>query len=220
MRNQKAFTIIEILAVIAVLLIVTAGGVVVWEKKVLQIPSPTPTPSPSLKTLPVPTRGQTIPVSCKTDEDCGGEFYRLQCTDSEPPNCWENKCINGKCQQIKISSLTIDPGYSREIIEVKFVEGSGVRLRNGKLVSLTGQDLGAVYKILNQYNVLKIERLFTLPEEKLEEMKKPGIASLNLWYRITLDKGARTEEFINALNSLAIVEKAEPAPLPAPPPGR
>lgn len=106
-----------------------------------------------------------------------------------------------------------------EIIEVKFVEGSGVRLREGKLVSLTGQNLNPVYALLNQYPVLKIERLFTAPEEELEAMKKPGVDDLNLWYRITLEGGADTEGFIERLKRLEVVDKAEPAPLPHPPPG-
>lgn len=45
--TQRGFTFIEILVVIAVLIILTAGGVVVWEKKVSLTPSPIPTLAPT-----------------------------------------------------------------------------------------------------------------------------------------------------------------------------
>ena len=59
-------------------------------------------------------------------------------------------------------------GVYHNMVELKFVEGSGVRLRDRGLVSLAGADIGPVVALMNLYPDVKIERMFRdVPEEKL-----------------------------------------------------
>ncbi len=111
--------------------------------------------------------------------------------------------------------------YAR-CITVKFVEGSQVRLRADKLVSLTGYNLDEFYTIIHQTQIGKLTRLFSRPEaslesEKLEGQKLSGkqLADLNNYYRIILDEKQDAEAFIDALNGLDIVEIAFPVPKPS-----
>ncbi len=60
----------------------------------------TPTPqviSPITTTYPPITQYTQQPAGCSTDKDCGGSW----CTDSEPSNCYEEKCINFVCTTIQ-----------------------------------------------------------------------------------------------------------------------
>ncbi|MBM4467094.1 MAG: DUF11 domain-containing protein, partial [Chloroflexi bacterium] len=119
----------------------------------------------------------------------------------------------------------IPPGYSREVFEVKFREGTRVRLRRDQLTGLSAQASEELSFIFQKYPVVSISRLFTQPEEKLDRMRITGeklsgkpLPDLNLWYRFTLKSGADAEAFIDAIKRLPDVEIVEPAPLPAPPP--
>lgn len=83
MTKQFGFTLIEILVVLAVLFITLAGGVVVWEKRLLlgptapptQFPTTQPTLTPGYQNptpTPSPRREFTFPTeySCNSDSDC------------------------------------------------------------------------------------------------------------------------------------------------------
>lgn len=112
---------------------------------------------------------------------------------------------------------------SREVIQVKFVEGSTYRLRNGNITTLRSDPLGGIKAVLQDHPVRQIERLFTLSEEEIETDKQEvqtlaseQMPDLNLWYQITVQDGTDPEALIDALNALPEVEIASPALLPAP----
>jgi Ca2+-binding RTX toxin-like protein len=99
----------------------------------------------------------------------------------------------------------IPPGYSSEIIQVKFREGTDVDPPEASLPP----DL--------RNSVASITRLFSLSEQELDEI---GAGRLKLWFQITLKPGTDAAAFIEDLKRLESVEIAEPAPLPAPPPSQ
>jgi|SRR3989344_4661929 len=110
-------------------------------------------------------------------------------------------------------------------IELKFKEGSDVRLREEKFISLCGEDLSQVNTLLNSYQGFSIQRLFTRSEDDLNQeytrlkANNPDLADLNLWYLITLEKGTKldtVDKLINKLNEFGLVEIAQPRPKPAP----
>ncbi|MBT3231549.1 MAG: S8 family serine peptidase [Calditrichaeota bacterium] len=124
----------------------------------------------------------------------------------------------------KPKHTTIGSTDQRECITVKFIEGSQVRLRDGHLISLIGTDLTDFKSIIARSKVKNISRLFTRPEHLLEAERQSGqersgkqLADLNLYYRIIIDPTEPAEEFIDALNSLNIIEgaHANPSPVPA-----
>ena len=115
------------------------------------------------------------------------------------------------------------PDISNDKVTIKFVEGSGVRLRDGIFVSLTGESLDSLYASLEQYPIIKIERLFSQSEEELEKEKQQGeeatgkeLADLNLYYRIVLADENKIDSFIDSLNILPIVQIAYLTPSPMP----
>ena len=115
---------------------------------------------------------------------------------------------------------------ARDAIEVKFAEGAPVRLREGRLTSSNEGDPGGVEAALLRHPVLAGERLFSQPEEEVARERGTLVApaggdlpDLNRWYRLTLAPGTDVEALLDALKALPEVERAYPAPLPAPPPG-
>jgi serine protease len=121
----------------------------------------------------------------------------------------------------------VKPWQSTELIIVKFAEGTDVRKRNGKLVSRSGLNLGAVQSVLARYKApaAKIQSLFDRPEnmlaaEKLRGEQRSGrkLADLSLYYSISLRPKVDVGALCDALNELPIIESAVPAPLDAPPP--
>jgi hypothetical protein len=111
--------------------------------------------------------------------------------------------IEAKGSVVAASPPPIPPGYSSEVIHVKFREGTEV------------QTLGALLPPDLRDSVVSISRLFSLPKERLEQMEG---SRLNLWFRIILRPGTDAATFLEELKHLDSVEVAEPAPLPAPPP--
>jgi hypothetical protein len=117
-------------------------------------------------------------------------------------------------------------GASSERIVVKFRDGTAIRLRQDQLISLAHVDLSELQAVLSAYPGLRIERLFTRPEEDLEHERAQAAAAtglpqpdLNLYYRLVLPWEADAASLVDALNRLPIVESAYVEPPPAPPPG-
>lgn len=125
-------------------------------------------------------------------------------------------------------SISVDSNNSTgdaAIVVVKFKEGTDIRLREGKLVSLSAGPLLELDTLLTQYAVEKIERQFTQPEEEiaqeqatLEIESGKDIPDLNLYFRLFLQNLEEADEFLEKLNSLEIVETAYMEASPAPPP--
>lgn len=131
---------------------------------------------------------------------------------------------------------------SRTEVEVKFREGSAVRLRNGALtvipsVSAVGavagvsaprlaasaDDLAQVRKALA--GMASIRRTFVEDEAALDTSAARAAASsgreqadLNLYYRVVVRPGVDVDTVIAALNALPVVEVAYAAPVAAAPP--
>jgi serine protease len=111
------------------------------------------------------------------------------------------------------ASAPIPAGFSSEIVQVKFKEGTKVI----HAAALLPQNL--------RNSVHSITRLFTLSEEEMDELRAMAeqfsgepLPNLNLWFQITLKPGTNATKFLENLRSLDSVDIAEPAPLPAPPP--
>jgi len=113
--------------------------------------------------------------------------------------------------------------FDRDCLTIKFVEGSYVRLRGGKLVSLSGYDLTQFNEIIRTYRTKSISRLFSRPENLLDQERIRGqrrsgkkLADLNLYYRIILDSTEAPEQVIESLLKLEIIEDAHANPIPKP----
>jgi hypothetical protein len=123
----------------------------------------------------------------------------------------------------KSDTITIPPGRSHERIILKFHEGTDVRLRDGKLLSLKNFDLSPFESALDAYPEPQIVRLSSRSEEELAQEKvrleaKTGRqeTDMNLFYKIILVPETDALTLLNALNTLCIVETVYPAPLATP----
>jgi len=119
----------------------------------------------------------------------------------------------------KPSHTTIGSSESFDRVYVQFAEGTDIRLREGKLISLSGIDISQLYDILSQFDV-QIERLYPETEEELDKQRRIGeamsckeLSDKNLAYLFKLTPGEDTEKLIDLLNTLSIVELAEPVPI-------
>jgi hypothetical protein len=124
----------------------------------------------------------------------------------------------------------------RNSIDIKFVEGSGIRARGGKAVveerAVKGRpphaDLAALNGLLARARRSAAVPLHAVSEETLSQWKQEGEAAtgeelpdLNLWQQLFVEVGSDEElaALVNALNALPLVELAQATPLPVPPPG-
>ena len=118
------------------------------------------------------------------------------------------------------------PSHDVHRIIVKFTDGSAVRLRDGGLRSLSNADINAAVAALRAPVVIGVSRLFRQTEAELDGLRQRSVrdtgqdlADLNLYYQVTLapdTPDADALRYIDALNAMANVETAYPAPLPAP----
>ena len=123
------------------------------------------------------------------------------------------------------TTVSVLPAGAGARVQVKFADGTGVRLRDGRFVSLTGTDLGGLTAVLGRYPGTTIERLFTRSEEDLAAEKAAAEAAtgrpqpdLNLYFRLTLRPGVDGATAIADLSRLPVVERAYADPVAAPPP--
>jgi serine protease len=113
----------------------------------------------------------------------------------------------------------------RLALHVKFREGTSIRLRGARLVSLGNDDLSGLDAVLARYPGARFERMFSRSEAALDEQRRRGearagrkTADLNLWYRLRLRPGTDVDGAIADLRALTIVETAYRQPRPAPMP--
>lgn len=125
----------------------------------------------------------------------------------------------------KPAQARVWPGLRDDAIIVKFVEGSEVRARSGRLVSMAKADLTNANRILTERAGLTTARLFSRPEisldlDRAEAQAASGreLADLNNYYLVKLDNPgvAAAEQLINELNALPEVEIAYAQPIPEP----
>jgi serine protease len=112
-----------------------------------------------------------------------------------------------------------------QVLHVKFREGSGVRLLDGRLTSGPGVDVAAVRLALSLVPGLTVERLFSQPEaqlqadlEGIEAVSGDDVADLNLYFRLRVPGPVQAQGLLRALAALPVVETAYVEPPPAPPP--
>ncbi len=112
--------------------------------------------------------------------------------------------------------------FKSDLIELKFVEGSGIRLRDGTLVTLTRTDISTVTQFLASYPTIEINRMFymtsedQLTQDKIRGEARSGkeLADLNLWYECHLPADVDPQTFVDGLNALDLVEIAYPYVIP------
>lgn len=123
----------------------------------------------------------------------------------------------------KPAHTPVPQGYSRQVLHVKFVEGSQVRLSGQDLVAPDPRSSTDLAAFLASPAVAGVERMFprsdaALVAEKtrIEAKSRREQADKSLYFRIRLAPDARAEDVLDALNALPIVEIAYPEPLAMP----
>lgn len=118
------------------------------------------------------------------------------------------------------------PWASDECVDIKFIEGSMIRLRGGHVVSIGVDNLGAYWDVSSSYDIGSITRLFSQDEfsieyEQFELQKSSGeeLGDLNLYFRVCLEPGGSVTDLIRDLNGISIVELAQPVDISEEDPG-
>lgn len=110
-------------------------------------------------------------------------------------------------------------------VVVEFNEGGIVRLRNERLVSLSGEDLSDFYNVMDNYEGVQIERYWSRSEEdldnerkELEEKTGKDLPDLNSFYVVTIDNIDITSllSLLEELKSLSIMAEAYELPVVVP----
>lgn len=121
----------------------------------------------------------------------------------------------------KPSRAVIRDSERWELLVVKFTEGSGIRLRNGELVSRTDADLSELDELIKLYPDVRIARLFSRSEADYDREKITGqlntgreLANLNLYYAFGPDNRMEATRLLQDLLALDIVECAYAEPKP------
>ena len=136
-------------------------------------------------------------------------------------------CPNYPC---KPAQAEVRPFHAKDRIDIRFNTGLKIREQDGQLVDRGTGVLAdpVVQAVLGKYQGGRWQRVHTLPEEKLDELRANAegnlgipVADLNLSFTLILPAGADPATAINDFNALGIVEMAEPAltPMPMPLPG-
>jgi hypothetical protein len=91
MKKQSGLGLVGILLIIGTLLL-TAGGVVIWQRQFSPTPMPTPTPSATTTPRTQPTESPEKAILCQTSADCPPGLG--VCV---PGNCPSWRCVSGRC---------------------------------------------------------------------------------------------------------------------------
>ncbi|MCA9729199.1 MAG: hypothetical protein KC729_16045, partial [Candidatus Eisenbacteria bacterium] len=115
---------------------------------------------------------------------------------------------------------------STDVVQVKFVEGSNVSLRNGRFEDDSGLDLSRLYAVLEGRRdaVLSVHPTFPEDRQVLRDWQRKGEEAcacvgpdLSLWFDLKITGGAgAVVQLVNELEELPCVEIAHPAPCPRP----
>jgi len=114
--------------------------------------------------------------------------------------------------------------FDPEWLQVKFVEGSNVRLESRHLVDDSGTDLEPVNRLLESPRVTEVRPTFHQDRAQLRAWKAEGEArcgqigpDLSLWFNVRVSGGeAQVARLVNQLNRCDAVEIAHPVPMVEP----
>ena len=127
----------------------------------------------------------------------------------------------------KPERTVLEDHHDRSLIFVKFLDGSSVRVADGRFVSddvveddevrsrtafLFMAEAAAEPMVDDDPEVLRERR-----DEAIRNLQRE-IADLSKWFIVRVPEGADTATWIDRLNRMELVEIALPAPVPAPPP--
>ena len=133
--------------------------------------------------------------------------------------------LTTSCQDKKQIELIPTDQTTNVNIWVKFSEGTDIRLRDGELVSLSSGQIPGLVILFRENPIINIERAFSQSEEEIESERQllieegdTDVPDLNLYFILTVQDQETATNLIQDLNQLAVVESAEFAPQPAPPP--
>jgi uncharacterized repeat protein (TIGR01451 family) len=145
-------------------------------------------------------KGRTVTLEIKVKVSELGRLHNTATVTANEPD----PILGDAMKQQIAASESVPPGYSSELIDVKFREGTNVDPPEDALPP----DL--------RNAVASIRRGFSLSEE---QRRRTGADRLRLWFRIGLKPGVDPVDFIERLKRLNSVESAQFVPRPAPPPG-
>jgi len=223
--NQKGFTpIVAVLIVVGILVI--AGGIYYFVNQKLNQPAQIISPETleqakkDIKNAKDETK-LDFPKQCflPKDPNLKPRLVRPKPYFFEKDGNFYLKNVDG------FPDTKLDPkDYDFTSLTIKFTQGTGVRLRGGRFISLNpGCDLSEFNNKLERYSIVNISRLFTRPEEDLERDKISGeknsgeeLGDLNLYYVITTKTASDAFQLAIFLNSLEIIEDAGFYPIPKP----
>ena len=114
---------------------------------------------------------------------------------------------------------------SRHLLDVKFREGSTIRLRGGRPADLHGDALSSqrVTAAFSQLRAAAWTRRLAVPEETLDRLRAGGtrpngrpLPDLNLWFRLELPPDLDAADVARMLRDLEVIECVEPVATTAP----
>jgi hypothetical protein len=170
------------------------------------------------------------------------EHGRGQAND-EPDKDKGPKPKRERVKPAKPQKTEVNERSQHQVIVIKFLEGSRIRQRDGKLVAEShkrsdedkqrlqrsklsdaaiDKQLGRVHDLLKKHPTHRLERLFSRAEAELDNDKTEGdkhsdeeLADLNLYFRVYLHgvSAAESAALMDQLNELDVIEIAYPEPV-------
>ncbi|MBN1552294.1 S8 family serine peptidase, partial [bacterium] len=121
----------------------------------------------------------------------------------------------------KTEFVNIQESERWDLLVIKFVEGSGIRFRDGRFVSSRDVDTHPMNAILDRYPGTRIARLFSRPEsvydlERDEGQLRTGreLADLNLYFALGPKNQETALRLLDEFHHLDSVECIYPEPIP------
>jgi len=123
-----------------------------------------------------------------------------------------------KNNQIAKTSIPVNAGIVTSTEQgrtyVQFAEGTDIRFREGKLVSLTDADLSQFNNFITEHQI-NVEKLYQRSEEELsaEHQRSPQLPDKNLAFLLKIPVEEDIRKTVQLLNDFSIVEFSEPVPV-------